>query len=256
MMHHSVNIAVSEANHYLPRFTEPGESEAFEGVVADTDFLKAACFRIRHQVYCVERQFMHTEDYPNGLEIDEHDHHSVHGLLRCRRTGIGVGTVRVVLPKSGSNSGGLPMYDLFERDGLNMTQLPPAALTGEISRFAISKEGRRALCEASTGDSRGGLPELALGLMAMAFQICPTRQITYLCAVMEPTLIRLLARFGIRWRAVGPVLDYYGLRQPCMARIDDMMAEIERDRPDVWELMSRRPSIDLDEYADSRLIAA
>ena len=35
-------------------------------------------YRLRYQVYCLERKFLRAEDYPNGLEIDVFDRHAAH----------------------------------------------------------------------------------------------------------------------------------------------------------------------------------
>ena len=35
-------------------------------------------YRLRYQVYCLERKFLRAEDYPEGLEHDEFDRHSIH----------------------------------------------------------------------------------------------------------------------------------------------------------------------------------
>jgi N-acyl amino acid synthase of PEP-CTERM/exosortase system len=226
----------------LCQFVSPSTYEAFEGVLADIEALRNACFRVRHQVYCQERRFESAAAFPNGLETDEHDSHSLHGLLRYRRTGEPVGTVRLILPRS--RDADLPLYSLVKRSGCGTAVLPPVAVTAEVSRFAISKDFRGRAGDGSHGspvprpDDHGAIANMALGLMAIVFKMRSMSAVEYLCAVMEPALIRLLSRFGIRWRAVGPLIEHRGWRQPCVARIDDMTNTIATERPDVWSLIS------------------
>src|SRR5260221_736727 len=99
----------------LRRFRSPTYYEAFEGVAADTEQLHNECFRVRHQIYCSERQFLSAADNADGLERDEYDKHSLHALLRYRKTGEFVGTVRLVLPKRTTSDRTLPMYAFLER---------------------------------------------------------------------------------------------------------------------------------------------
>src|SRR4051812_4367815 len=47
-------------------------------VVDRTPALLDDSYRLRHQVYCNERQFLAAADYPDGLESDELDASSVH----------------------------------------------------------------------------------------------------------------------------------------------------------------------------------
>jgi N-acyl amino acid synthase of PEP-CTERM/exosortase system len=230
------------------RFVSPGYYEAFEGICADTEPLLAECFRVRHQIYCRERNLLPAADHPAGFETDEYDTHSRHGLLRYRKTGEAVGTVRVVLPEASGLGLSLPMYALFERCGLDLSALPPASATTEISRFAISRDFRRRLGDALHGapvdhpavDDRRIIPHMALGLMALAFRMSTQANMEYFCAIMEPTLIRLLARFGIRWQEIGAPIEYHGLRQPCIGRIDTMAATVALERPDIWDFISSR----------------
>jgi len=61
--------------------------EHFEVVSADTVGLMEKAFRIRYQVYCVEKSYETAEAYPDGMEIDEYDMHSTHSLVKCQRSG-------------------------------------------------------------------------------------------------------------------------------------------------------------------------
>jgi N-acyl amino acid synthase of PEP-CTERM/exosortase system len=230
----------------LRRFRSPTYDEAFEGIAADTEQLRRECYRVRHQIYCQERRFLQADDQSGGLETDEHDGRSLHALLRYRKTGEFVGTVRLIVPQLGVPGLRPPLYSLLERAGLDTASLlPPLALTAEISRFAVSRDFRRRLGDARFGvvtepdeEDRRSIPHMALGLMAMAFAMSRRCGSEYLCAVMEPSLIRLLARFAIRWQEVGPLIEHHGVRQPCIARIDEMAATVAAERPDIWEFIA------------------
>jgi predicted GNAT family N-acyltransferase len=53
--------------------------EATEGRVIDGDSgLMDQSYRLRYQVYCVERGFLNAGDYPEQLERDEFDRYSLH----------------------------------------------------------------------------------------------------------------------------------------------------------------------------------
>ena len=55
---------------------------------------------------------------------------------------------------------------------------------------------------------------------------------------MEPALLRLLARLGIHFEDVGPLVDYHGRRQPCVINIETMLTQVHRERPDVWAILT------------------
>ncbi len=216
----------------------------FEAIPADTPELLNAAFRLRYQVYCVENSFLDVADNPGGLETDQHDRHSRHALLVHRTSRAVVGTTRLVLPRLGPVSGRLPLYEVCPRA---MRILPPDS-TAEFSRFAVSKQFRRRVGDELygkaydpdelSGDHRRAIPHITLGLMAVALQLARDHGIDHVCAIMEPALLRLLRRFGIRFTPIGPMLEYHGLRQPCYAEIDELLANVEAERRDVWEVIT------------------
>jgi len=55
---------------------------------------------------------------------------------------------------------------------------------------------------------------------------------------MEPALLRLLSRLGIRFSSIGGMIEHHGWRQPCYARVHELLATIERERYDVWEVIT------------------
>jgi N-acyl amino acid synthase of PEP-CTERM/exosortase system len=223
-------------------------NDIFEVVPADTSDLRDECYRVWYQVYCVENAFLRAEDNRDSREIDAYDKRSMLGLLRYRKTGASVGTIRLVLPEKDGAALSLPMYRVCSAAGLPVSELLPLDGTVEISRFAISKQFRQRAGDALYGrvyqpaelahDDRRMIPHMTLGLMGLALMLSRDRGLVHACAIMEPALIRLLARLGIRWRAVGPLIEYHGLRQPCIARIDELLANLETERPEVWEVIT------------------
>jgi N-acyl amino acid synthase of PEP-CTERM/exosortase system len=81
---------------------------------------------------------------------------------------------------------------------------------------------------------------MTLGLMSIAVEFMVDHGIDYVCAVMEPTLLRLLTRLGIHFERLGPPVEYHGLRQPVYRHLGDLLAQIRHERPDVWAVITDR----------------
>lgn len=82
------------------------------------------------------------------------------------------------------------------------------------------------------------LPQITLGLFAAIVRMSVEHNMTHWYAVMEPTLLRMLSRFRIRFRPIGPLVDYHGPRRPCLSTMDEILEGIHRKRPDLWEFIN------------------
>ena len=82
------------------------------------------------------------------------------------------------------------------------------------------------------------LPLMTIGLFAGIVRMSRRHNITHWLAVMEPTLLRFLTRFGIYFQPVGSLVDYHGKRQPAIGVIDEVLAGIYAKRPDVWAVIT------------------
>ena len=193
----------------------------FEVAVADTRERLEAAYRLRHQVYCVERGY---EQGDGALETDRFDARAGHALLTQRSTGRVVGTVRVVAPSVYGPGADLPMQRFCSPDVFRML---PHGSTGEISRFSISKDLR------DVGCANNAL--LRLGLMQGILRLSVDMGLTHWCAVMEHTLLRLLRVSAIHFHPLGPAIEHRGLRQPSFGRISTVLARIKRERPAAWD---------------------
>lgn len=216
----------------------------FERLIADTQELQEEAFRLRYQVYCIENPYEDATRYPEGLEYDQYDQHSLHGVLRHRRSGATIGSVRWVLHKKKAGAASFPLFHVC-RDLLPLvSKTLPVERTAELSRFALSKHLRQQHCT-SHGQRADELSQkghssahTALGLVTLALQIAFVHDIDYMVAAMEPTLIRLLSRFGLKFELMGPLINYHGLRQPCFAHLSTLIARVENEQPEVWRLMT------------------
>lgn len=222
-------------------------NQYFEVIRAETPEQLSACFRLRYQVYCVENPFEDPRQNPNEMEIDRFDAAAMHSLLLHRESGEMVGTVRLILPCVEKDGMGLPIRQICRHELISQdNSLLPWARTAEISRFAVSKTMRRRAGDGTVvgnfqtfdHDPRRRIPDTSLGLMQAVIAMAAKSRMTHLCAVMEPTLLRMLRRLGMLIPSVGPEVDYHGRRQPVYSDLDTALARIWLERPEVWELLT------------------
>ena len=196
-------------------------------------------YRLRYQAYCVDNHFENPAEFPSGLETDRLDGRSVQALLRHCQTGLCVGAARLILPSVDFLKDPLPMVAAADLTACAGAAPFPLATTGEISRFSVTREGRGLVCAGVMieQDRRQLLLHFPLGLVRRLLEIAISQNLTHLCAVMEPPLLRLLTRFGIHFHNYGPLVEHHGLRQPCWIEISTMLEQISIERPDVRSLL-------------------
>jgi N-acyl-L-homoserine lactone synthetase len=160
------------------------------------------------------------------MESDEFDSEARHVLLIHRASCEPVGTVRIVPSSPASGVRGLPMTAVCAPSV--MRNLPPRT-TGEISRFALSKQ-RRMGCHAGS--------MVRLGLMQGIVRLSGELGLTDWCAIMEPMLLRLLRMNAIQFVPLGPLVEYHGLRQPSYGNISRVLAQMWAQEWDVWNYVT------------------
>jgi N-acyl amino acid synthase of PEP-CTERM/exosortase system len=247
-----------EAAEASPCLVEPFLKN-FTVVIADSFELISEAMRLRYQVYCVERDYENPGQNPGGYERDQFDARSVHALIRHNQSGACVGSVRLILadrvdsnlpfPIESRCGGGLPPGAATRLRGV------PRARLAEISRFAVTKEFRRRYTEAehkegisplvkyfdpqsSAALHRRAMPYVTIGLFAAIVRLSILHGVSHWLAVMEPSLIRLLTRFGIHFDPIGPIIEYHGSRQPALATGAEVAARARRERRDVWRIVT------------------
>ena len=218
-------------------------------VPADTPELLDAVHALRYQVYCVERDFEDPAQQLGGRERDRYDAQSVHAALIAKSSGSVVGCVRLVLPARGAAALALPIRDLLSQADRRRLDTFGRHRTAEISRYAIAKMYRRRHGESlypdvewdgpSGNELRRLVPHMSVGLIRGVCLVAAQHGIENVCAAMSPPLLRLLERFGLVFERLGPLIEYHGLRQPCVADGERLLAGMAERHRDYYELIAQ-----------------
>ena len=167
-------------------------------------------YALRYQVYCRERKFLPAENYPNRLELDEFDLHSIHvGVVDMH--GVLAGTARVVRP----SELGLPLFAIARCFRTKPSSTAGTAAVVEVGRLAVSRSYKRPGEDLdAAGMRRRGREDVLLTLLKALYQQTKRLGATHWLAATEASLPRLLAQHGFPCRAIGPEADYFGVVTP------------------------------------------
>ena len=230
----------SLADHYF---------QWFSSAIADTPDLVKQAHRLRYDVYCEETGFEPIDENPGKQEIDEHDDHSVQAVLTHLPSDSVAGTLRIVLPVSGERGAGLPARMASET--LDQLSFLPKDTTGEISRFTVARKFRMRQEDnlypaiygqesKSSTEPRRILPHITLGLLQTVFEITLRHNLTHLCAIIDPALLRLVRRLGLEFHPVGDLIEFHGWRQPIYCDNQEILETVYKKRREVWDVITCR----------------
>jgi N-acyl amino acid synthase of PEP-CTERM/exosortase system len=213
--------------------------EHFATIMADSPERIRIAQKLRHQVYCVENPL--EQKNQEEIETDIFDSHAAHSLLVYSPSEIPVGTVRLILPLGDETAHSFPMQSVLDADASREFKKIPLHSAAEVSRFSISRQSRR-LMETRDQSQRDFIsntaPLMRLGLIQALVRMSLQHNVTHWCAVMEQSLLRMLAAMGIHFVPIGPVVEYHGLRQPCFCVLSKMLEDVKRERPAFWSVLT------------------
>ena len=181
-----------------------------------TDAAKmAACFRLRHNVYCEELGFEALK--PDSLETDAFDSRAMLACIQHNHKQQLVGTVRVIT--SCNDAELLPIEQhfagLITEHSLAPQQFDRRHIC-EISRLAVPAEVRRQHHRGSgcSTTEQQCYRQVAVALYLIASQLCLQTNRFHSFVMIEPALARILRRIGIQFVQIGKAINYNGLRAP------------------------------------------
>ncbi|MGB4101194.1 MAG: PEP-CTERM/exosortase system-associated acyltransferase [Alphaproteobacteria bacterium] len=229
----------------VARYLAPQEladiyDQVFEAVPAVSGLLLNAALHLRYQVLCEERRLLRAADYPEKIESDAFDEHAMHAVLCYRPDRSIAGTLRVLMPDAGIT---LPVFARCPQLSNEITM----SNTAELSRFVIAKQFRRrwddnyygAVTEHSgDGHNQRRIPHMSLGLLRVALEFVAGRGITHIAALTEPAMMKMLEKLGVHLAPVGEMVECHGLRQPCYAKLENLLRRMKQERPDVWHYVT------------------
>jgi N-acyl amino acid synthase of PEP-CTERM/exosortase system len=186
--------------------------------------LMRSVYQFRYEVYCNECGFLDGQDYPDGLETDEHDAGSAHFVSFNRDEEL-AGYVRLVRPDAIQT---FPFQNHCVTL-LNGVELPPAAKAAEISRLMVRGDYRRR--QPTRSDLMDDSPQILLNLYRQMYEYSLANGIRYWYAAMERSLARALTRMSFSFRQIGPATDYYGPVAPYVADLRELEARLAEFNP-------------------------
>lgn len=158
----------------------------YEYRIVNTDEEKKLIYELRYDVYCKEKKWLDSSNYPECLENDKYDKNSIHfGAFDVNNTL--VGSVRLILP---TNELPLPIEGTFEID------LAPNQKRFEISRLVIPQ------------DRRGFT--VFNGLIEALYYWGVENKITHVYAILENGLLKYTRRKCLPFNPMKEGKDYFG----------------------------------------------
>lgn len=226
-------------------------NDYFRMVPALTDELKNEVYKLRYQVYCLETGFEDPGHYPEGLEFDVFDSHSVHYLLYNLNAQCYMATTRLILPVANDPNEKYPIELFCPIDNMDALAHIDRRHLAEASRFCVSKAFRRRKNEMSnlmgigteaenvfTAEERRIFPQITLALFACLIKMSYENNIHDWYAVMEPALIRIFSTLGMNFIGIGPITDYHGNRRPCTIKVSDLLDGVKQKDINSWNLLT------------------
>jgi len=143
---------------------------------------------MRYQVYCQEKHWLSSTDFPTGFETDEYDDKAVN-LIAYDEEFKSVGTLRIL---QGKDYNKLPF---ISHPGLKGKQVKYPNLS-EVSRFIVTSEKNK--------------NHILKGLLRLCYHTGKKLGIDYYAFVSEPGLIRFLGRYKYYFDPICTPAKYYG----------------------------------------------
>jgi N-acyl amino acid synthase of PEP-CTERM/exosortase system len=199
-----------------------------------------SALQLRYQVYCVECNFLSPEDYPNGIETDEHDESAAHFYAFDANEEL-AGYVRLVRPDTERR---FPIQRHCELSA-DQGDLPEPVHAAEISRLMVRNDYRRHRGDrlsgvtaeqnkaAFAGERRHEAPQILLSLYRQMYAYSRANAIRYWYAAMERPLARSLTRMNFSFRSIGPETDYYGPVAPYLADLRELEVQLGASHPEL-----------------------
>lgn len=196
--------------------------------------------RLRYRVYCEEFGYEPAESFPDGLETDHFDDHSLHCEITHRGSGETAGCVRLICA---TDKHALPL-ETFCLENVYVDYLDTLAAERnrvcEVSRLAVDPAFRRRPGEwhtrlgefdamACCHQEQRTFSLISIAAVLGAFAMSSLTDRTRIYTMMEANLPRLLRRAGILMQQAGDTMEYHGQRSAYFITTDFALDNMRED---------------------------
>ncbi|MGH1404204.1 MAG: PEP-CTERM/exosortase system-associated acyltransferase [Alphaproteobacteria bacterium] len=195
-------------------------------------------YKLRYQVYCIERNFENPEHYKTQQEIDPFDKRSAYILLQDQKSGEYIGTARLVLADQHNlHTPGykhFPIQTLTDQDFVDEASLD-LNKTAEISRICFSQYKAQNL-GLNSDQKRLILPGLLQGI----YLLRDLHDIDNFTAILENRLIKRADQLGFAPNEVGDPVHHKGTRYPVYYDCYQTMSNIRQHNKTIWDIVTAK----------------
>lgn len=185
----------------------------YEVVLADTEESKKIHYKLRYQIYCLEKGFLEVEKLKDEMEKDPYDERSIHFLVKSGNRWIG--TFRLVI----DHLGRLPFHKVSVPDSPQFIQGNLQA--AEFSRLGILRPFQKLRNSQLPHESSGKESEILLKLLHAARDYCRANGIDHIVFLCRRSITRVLNQFELQAQQIGPTIFHYGPRIPFAISLTD-----------------------------------
>ena len=220
-------------------------SRYFSLVIADNSELLQEVYRIRYQVYCQELNYEPPTKFPDKMERDLYDRHSIHCLLKHKPTGKYAGCVRIIIPEKKTKKTAFPWQKFADKIVYPHSTYEWTNVC-EISRLAVIAEFRKRKGDSDLPlgmllpDRSGGqrrFPLIAMSLYWAAFCLALNLRLD-IFAIMEPRLARHLRRCGLSYCLVSELFELHGKRGIFYTKPPELPECLDSDSYQFFEMLN------------------
>ncbi len=194
-------------------------------------------YKLRYEVYCLERGFESPDKFYQNQEVDMYDARSVYTLLQHKKSGEFLGTARLILPDrehmNDASFDHFPAQKLSNHSMVRDEDIFPLDSTAEISRICYSQKKARDL-SLSPIEQKLILP----GLLSGVYMLRDLHNVDHFMAVLEGRLSNKCRQLGFSPSEVGDEIEHKGIRY-AVAYDCVKSADVVREKNmDLWNIIT------------------
>lgn len=177
-------------------------------VLVKDDRMMKKLYKLRYDIYCEDVHLLKKENYPEKIEKDEYDDHSIHFAVLNREKEV-VGTIRLIK----NSELNLPTIDEFDLHK-TFNEIPRNGIV-EISRFMVRKDFRKTM--------------LMVDLCKTVYLYCKKNNYEYILGCAEKWFIKSLNQLMGPLNIIGePKFCFNAINYPFLLGVEEAERNVSK----------------------------